>query len=520
MRRSPMVSTPPDAPATAPTGAEQGASLAVGMTLADRFHVDEQAGEALGGAFFGTDRQSGAKVVLIPVSAEREKSLRPGVGLEHAHLAPLFAVEPLGDGFVAVAATVEGETLAERLDAIGKKPSVDAVRSSLRVADALSHLHEVGGVHGWLTPQSVVADPIDGARPRIGWNMGSDQPLRTPERAPDGAPSIADDTWATAGLLHWMLTGGPPPAAGYASEDEIEKAGVADAALRTALFHTLTQSRPDRQSDLRPLRRELARWFVEHAGEEPIVPTHRATHPPPLPPSIRPSNRPSARKSLPPLGRRRLGVFATGAIVLGVVGGIALTFLRPKQVKLVALPEKSVEPPAASALELGEVPVTGDDEPALGSKLATCVAGYLPKGAFGKTPSVEWLCGETDPREGADKLHSAVVSSAPKGATTDAMRIFSRIGWYAMPAFAVVRAGCCADAKPLALPEENCGMSAALTDVGKAAMASDAIDESLKKYTESIHCELNRGGAKMLRRAERPAGGEDTAFLELIKHLE
>jgi hypothetical protein len=510
------VSTPPDAPSNAPAGAAPGASLAVGVTLADRFHVDEQAGDT----FFGTDRQGGAKVVLVSVSAERAKMLRPVVALEHAHLARLIAVEPVGDGFVAIGAVVDGETLAERLEAIGKKASVDAVRFSLRIADALTHVHEAGGVHGALTPQAVVADPVDGASPCITWNLGPEVPLHTPERAPDGPPSIADDTWATAGLLHWMLTGARPPDAGYASEDEIEQAGVADVALRTALLHTLTQNRPDRQSDLRPLRRELARWFVEHAAEEPILPGHHVSAPPPLPHSVRPSNRPSARKSLPPLGKRRLGAFATGAIVLGVVGGIALTFLRPKQIKLIARPGASAEPPAASALELGEVPVTGEDDERLGSKLAACVAGYLPKRAFGKTPDVEWLCSETDPRMGADKLHSAVVSSAPKGAPTEAMKIFSRIGWYAMPAFAVVRAGCCPDAKPLALAEEHCGMSAALSEVGAAAVAGEGIDAPLKKYTESIHCELNKGGAKMLRRAERPVGGEDTAFLELIKHLE
>jgi len=63
-------------------------------------------------------------------------------------------------------------------------------------------------------------------------------------------------------------------------------------------------------------------------------------------------------------------------------------------------------------------------------------------------------------------------------------------------------------------------MSAALTGVGDAVEASEDVTEPLKKYTDSIHCELNHAGAKMLRRAERPAGGEDTAFLELLKHLE
>lgn len=490
------------------------------MTVGGRFHVDEQAGEAAGGAFFGTDQQGGGKVVLVPVSAEREKSLRPAVGLKHAHLAELLALEPLGDGFVAVAANVEGETLTERLEAIGKKPSVDAVRSALRLADALTTLHEAGGVHGWLSTDSVYAEPIDGARPRIAWGLRTDRALYTPERAPDGQPSIADDTWATAALLHWMVTGKPPPDGGYASEADIEKAGVADKALSTALFHTLTANRPDRQSDLRPLRRELARWFVEHAAEEPIVPSHRMTAPPPLPPSIRPSNRPPKRSSLPPLPRRRIPAFAIGAIVLGVLSGVLLTFLRPKRIQFVERPEKKVVAPTASAVELGEVPVTGENEGRLGNRLATCMAGYLPKAAFGKTPDVEWLCSETDPRVGAEKLHAAIVSNAPKGTTTEAMKIFSRIGWYALPAFAVVRAGCCPDAKALALPEEHCEMSSSLRDIGDAVVSAEDVTEPLKRYTESIHCELNKGGAKMLRRAERPVGGEDTAFLELVKHIE
>jgi len=321
-----------------------------------------------------------------------------------------------------------------------------------------------------------------------------------------------------------MLTGSPPPSHGYASVEQIEEAGVSDAALRTALLHTLTSSRPDRQSDLRPLRRELARWFVEHAGEEPVVPSLKPTAPPPLPASTRPSNRPSAHPSTrppaTPAQKRKFGAFTIGAISVGVVAGIALTFLRPKRVQLIAVPEKQEAPPAPSALELGEVPVTGENEVGLGNKLAVCMAGYLPKGTFTKAPDVEWLCSETDPRAGADKLHGIIVSAGPKAGASDAMKIFSRIGWYAMPAFAVVRAGCCPDAAPLSLPEGHCDMDKKLRDVGDAVVSSHDVNEPLKAYTESIHCELNRGGAKMLRRSDRPVGGEDTAFLELVKHLD
>jgi hypothetical protein len=496
--------------------------LGVGQSVAAHFRIEETL-DGDSGCFIGVDTRSSKPVVFVPVSAEREKTLHPLLAFDHAHLGPLLALEPVeGEGFVAVAAWVGGETLAERLAAIGKKPSVDAVRTALRLADALSSIHEAGGVHGFVNPRSVIVEPDAGEQPILAFFPPENGELCTPERAPEAAPSIADDTWACAALLLWMLTGSPPRASGYASADEIAEAGVADVALRTALLHTLTTSRPDRQSDLRPLRRELARWFVEHAGEEPIVPSMQPSAPPPLPASLRPggASRPSNRPLTTPGQKRKLGAFSFVAITLGVAAGIALTFLRPKRVQLVAVPEKVAAPAAPAALELGEVPVTGDNEAALGSKLATCMAGYLPKGTFTRAPDVEWLCTETDPRVGAEKLHSAIVANGPKGVPSEAMKIFSRIGWYAMPAFAVVRAGCCPDAKPLSLPEAHCQMDAALRDVGDTVIAAKDVTAPLKAYTESIHCELNRGGAKMLRRAERPAGGEDTAFLELVKHLE
>jgi hypothetical protein len=527
MRRSRAVSTPPEEAASAESPAGQGEALGVGKTVGEHFRVDATLGGD-SGCFLGVDTRTSKPVVFLPVTVEREKTLLPLVGFAHAHLGPLLAVEALGeDGAVAVAAVVAGETLAERLSAIGKKPSVDAVRTALRLADALSSIHEAGGVHGFVNLRSVIVEPTEREQPILCfYPRDSGGEHHTPERAPDGTPSIADDTWACASLLHWMLTGHAPPGAGYANLQEIEAAGVTDAALCTALIHTLTSSRPDRQSDLRPLRRELARWFVEHAGEEPIVPSLRPAEPPPLPPSVRPSTRPppaarrSSRPPTTPAEKRKFGAFTIGAITLGVVAGIALTFLRPKRIQLIALPEKQVEPPAPSALNLGDVPVTGEDEVRLGSKLATCMSEYLPKGTFIKTPEVEWLCTETDPRAGADKLHGIIVSAGPKGAPSDAMKIFSRIGWYAMPAFAVVRAGCCPDASPLSLPEGHCQMEQKLRDIGEAVVSSHDVTDPLKAYTESIHCELNRGGAKMLRRAERPAGGEDTAFLELVKHLD
>ncbi len=113
------------------------------------------------------------------------------------------------------------------------------------------------------------------------------------------------------------------------------------------------------------------------------------------------------------------------------------------------------------------------------------MAGYLPDGAFGKAPELEWLCSETDPRAGADKLRVAVVTGAPKGPPTEAMKIFSRIGWYDMAAFAVVRAGCCPEAPPLSLPDSKCDMATALRSVGEAVTAT----RDSRRAAQGVHRE-------------------------------
>jgi hypothetical protein len=512
------------------TGAEVAAAgLAKGSTLAGRYRV----GESLGGtapdeSFLATEIDHEKPVVLLAVSAEQASSLAAAKGVEHAHLGTLIDVILLDDGRrVAVATRVSGQTLGERLAAIGKKPPVDAVRYALRVAEALNTLHAADAVHGFVHARSVIIAPDHGEGPVLTFfPAGEEEPLHAPERAPSAPPTIADDTWAAAGLLHWMLTGSPPPKAGYASQAEIEAAGVADPQLRAVLLATLATDAAKRESDLRPLRRELARWFVEHVGDEPRAHGTRSTHPPPLPHAVVPlaATATNGEKKRTPRApstiKRRLGVIAAAAIALGLIAGAAASFLRPKRIELVEVATAVAAPSSASPIELGEVPVTGEQEQRLGNKLAACVAEYLPDNAFGKTPDVEWLCGQTDPRAGGEQLRVAIVTAAPKGSVTDAMKVFARIGWYEMAAFAVVRAGCCPDAPPLSMPQSQCSMDAALREVGEAVVASKPVDPPLKKYTESIHCELNNNGAKWLRRASRPEGGEDTAFLDLVKRLD
>lgn len=508
-------------------------SVAPGEVVESKYRVDA-AIDGAEGAFAGTSVDGHASVVLFKVSNAAANAIERAKSVEHMHLAKVLDVVEVGGEKWVVAERLPGLTLAERLDDIGKKEPVDAVRYSLRIADALSSLHEAGACHGSVHPRGILIQVEGHAPPVLGYFPSSDTSYRSAERGNEDPPTESDDAWAAAALLHKMLLGTTPPRDGYASEAELRDAGVTDEALCGALAHALNKDPEQRSRDVRPLKRELARWFVEHAGEEPVSPGPHSTSPPPLPANQRTlggtSSSMAPGPSRPPsepakAGLRRIVPLAVAGIVVGLLGGWVFNALRPKPPVVVA-PVVSATPAAPASdkpIDLGEVPVTGESEKALAptDKLSSCVMGYLPKNSFGTAPDFSGICDQTDPRAGADKLRVALVSSAPKtGGATEAMKIFARIGWYDMAAFAVVRAGCCPEAKPLELPEpsKNCSsMAEALEEVGKEVVANHPAEESLKKYTAAIHCELNVGRGQVFRKAERPAGGEDSAFVELVK---
>jgi len=514
-------------------------SVAPGEVLESKYRVDAPIDGALD-AFAGSTVDGKRPLIIFKTSPEAAASLGRAKGIEHMHLAPLLDILDVGGEKYAVAERLAGLSLAERLESTGKKEPVDAVRYALRIADALSSLHEAGACHGSLHPRGILILVERHAPPRLGYFPSTDTSFRSPDRGNADPPTEADDAWAAAALLHEMLLGAVPPRAGYASEAELEQAGVSDPALAAVLAHTLNKDPEQRSRDVRQLKRELARWIVEHAVEEPIAPGPHSSAPPPLPASQRTlegttSSMPPARSRAPlsepaKAGFRRIVPLAIGGIVFGLLGGWVYNHLRPKPPEEVAI--KAPATPAAAPsndkpIDLGEVPVTGESDKALAAtdKVSSCVMGYMPPNTFGSVPDFSGICEQTDPRVGADKLRVAIVGSAPKSGAlpTDAQKIFARMGWYDLAAFAVVRAGCCPDAKPLELPEpsKTCGsMSEALREVGQEVVANHPAEESLKKYTAAIHCELNSGRGAVFRKAERPAGGEDSAFLELVKAVQ
>lgn len=507
-----------------------------GTIIDQRFKVEAALPESFGvGAFAAKDEETGTPCVAFAISQVEKPAIDALRKINHAHLAKVLAVQEVPGGALVVAERIDGESLAERLDAIGKKEVVDAVRSALRLADALSVAHQAGAYHGRVHPGVVIVEPKGRPGPvlALAGRTDPDSFYRSPDRGQQG-PSEHDDAWAIGALLVKMLTGNDPPTDGFESEADLEKHGVVGAPLQSALFRSLHTDPAERNEGLRPLKRDLARWFVDHAGEEPFSAHAMSSSPPPLPPTSGAppvvTHSPTSRATPPK--KNRLPVFAVGGLVLGLGAAWAASAMlsepeSPQQAPAASATSAPSSAPAASAadaIDLGEVDIEGESETntASNNKLSACVASYLPKKSFDTSPDLAWVCSVDSPRQGADKLRGAIVANSPGGQVSHAMQLFSRMGWYDLVAFSVVRAGCCPEAPPLKLsdPSESCErLDTIASSIGRQVVDGQDFSGNLEKFTEAARCEAKAGAGAKFKKPEPPGGGEQEAFVEYTKEL-
>lgn len=519
------------------TGTTSG--LALGAEVASRFRVDEALNErGARQAFLGTDAETGGRVVLFALTPHEASAMRPLEGLDHAHLSPVRAVTEAPDGTpVLVVEHVTGPTLREVLSHVEHETSVEAVRSALRVADAVCAIHNAGAVHGCIRPAALIVAPEGHPPPRLTFApplLGAN-PYRSATRG-DGPPTVADDSWAVAALLYEMLVGNEPPLAGLTSDADLENAGV-DPELRAAIVHALAADEAGRAQDLTRLKRELASWFVNNSLDNSSV-MSRGSAPPPLPPaSVRKpasarSPGKSAVRNVPaasggPRGSRNLIAYVLAGVAFVVTVGVVWGYfaLRPGEVEVVEVPRSASAKPASSeaSIDLNAVSVMGDEDAGLGDQMATCVAGWLPKGAFGKPPDFGWVCEQNNPLEGAASLKSALVKYKPPGQVTDAMKVFSQLGWYEMAAYSVVHAGCCADAGPLKLvdPAPGCArVDEPLNSIGTSVVGNQSATAAIDAFDQSAKCEAKAQRAGSYNQKAAPTGAERRAFEDYLKQIQ
>jgi serine/threonine protein kinase len=496
--------------------------LSPGDLIGERYRLEHELESDGGRAFAARDETTGMQVWATVIPRAHGDALRPGLNLEHPHLAQLLSVIEHEGETLVVSEAVPGPTLNDRMKRGEPLEHLAAVRAALRVADAVTELHHAGAVHGRIHPSTIVIEPEERAAPVLSYGPVQNGPLlRWPGSPADAAPSERDDSFAVAALLYEMLLGSVPAAEGLTDKRLIEEQ-VHDPALGLALWHALTRDESQRSKQLKPLQRELARWFVDHPGAKAAS---NSAPPPPLPATAVPS--PSLPHVISAPTPRRKTRWVLPLALLGVLLGLSAAWAlsRGKRVQVVEVSRPAPKPAIQQAeIKLGEVPVTGQEQldASVGDKLTSCVAGFLPKGTFVRTPDVSWLCSESNAIDGTLKLRVAVVSGG-RGTTTDAMKTFSKIGWYDMPIWAVIRTGCCDMASAITLPEPapKCDqLDSVLQEIGSAVLSSQSFDEALQRYDTRARCEFNAGRVGVYHQKGSPQPFEQGVFREFVKAVQ
>jgi serine/threonine-protein kinase len=209
------------------------------------------------------DRRVAIKVLreelAAAVGAERFlEEIRVTASLQHPHILPLFdsgsaAYPPEAGGWLLwyVMPFVDGETLRSRLAREGRLPVNIALQLVREMADALEHAHRHGVVHRDVKPENVllqsghalVADfgialaleHAGGERlTRTGITLGTPQYMAPEQVAGERAIDARTDVYALGAVLHEMLAGESPFAAGSRQAVLRRVMNVAVSALSTS----------------------------------------------------------------------------------------------------------------------------------------------------------------------------------------------------------------------------------------------------------------------------------------------
>ncbi len=536
--------------------------LAPGAILEGRYRIDHVVSSEGGAYLLGTALESGASVRVLELPPLVLRSLGRAQKLEHPNLCTVIEAIPRPGGHgLAVVEHVFGRTLADRLAAERVLATDTAVVTALDLADALVGLHQRGAAHGLLTPASVVIEPQ--GRSGVVLAHAPSAPPPNPYHCPErgiGPPSPADDVWALASLLHQMLLGAPPPSAGYRSREEVEATGVEHADLVLLLGNCLARRPENRVSMAHAVRDLLASWvsaahsMAPPASVEPpesVAPAGPASVPPARLPSERPppaagadgapSTPPAAQVAAPPprssSRARGLGMLLVGGGVLlvgllvataifgmdrvrGLVAGVdsATVSVPASPAGASAAAPTAVISAVAAAASGARPPASTPSHELRGADLTACVVEQLPPNSFKAPPNFDWLCSVTDPRRGYSRLRSALVLGA-KGDVTQAMSLWSRVRWYGMASFTVIRAACCADPPPLELPRTaSCGPTEdILNELHDVVIAGKDHVPVLDRYTRNVRCHSQQGRDRFFGVDGELGGGQRTAFDELMQ---
>lgn len=206
--------------------------LAFQQALAGRYSIDRELGRGGMGIVYlahevQLDRLVAIKLLPPALASEpetRERFLREArlaASLSHPHIVPLHAVDQAGDFVYFVMAFVDGDTLAQRVQARGPIPSREAARWLREVAWALGYAHGRGVIHRDIKPDNILIERESGRAlvadfgiasiaDEVSSGLHGTPDFMSPEQVLGGEPGVHSDLYALGVTAFYALSGRVP----------------------------------------------------------------------------------------------------------------------------------------------------------------------------------------------------------------------------------------------------------------------------------------------------------------------
>ena len=253
--------------------------------LAERYRIERELGAGgMATVYLARDlkhdRDVAIKVLHEDLSASlgKERFLREiqlAARLSHPHILSVFDSGEAGGTLFYVMPNVQGQSLRDRLDAVGKLPVAEAVRIAEEVAGALDHAHRHDVIHRDIKPENImlqdghalvadfgigkaVSDVAGDRLTQAGMSVGTPAYM-SPEQAVGEAVDGRSDIYSLGCVLYEMLVG-EPPFTGPNAQAVIAKRFVQTPADVTALREGVPRN------VARALQRALSRTPMDRHG--------------------------------------------------------------------------------------------------------------------------------------------------------------------------------------------------------------------------------------------------------------
>ena len=206
------------------------------MALAGRYRIERELGAGgMATVYLARDVKHDRDVAIKVMRADlaesvgRERFLREiqlAARLTHPHVLPLFDSGEAAGALYYVMPNVQGQSLRDRMNDVGRLPVDEAVRIAREVAGALDHAHRHDVVHRDIKPENImlqdghalvadfgigkaVSDASGDSLTQAGMSVGTPAYM-SPEQAVGEAVDGRSDVYSLGCVLYEMLVGEPP----------------------------------------------------------------------------------------------------------------------------------------------------------------------------------------------------------------------------------------------------------------------------------------------------------------------